>query len=70
MPAAGANPWDGKTKTEPQKDDSGAYRIETAAELAWYAASDGRTAAKLTADIELAGFEWTPLARSWASPAM
>ena len=67
MSAAGANPWDGKTKTEPQKDDSGAYRIGTAAELAWYAASDGRTAAKLTADIELAGFDWTPLAKIYAA---
>ena len=67
MPAAGANPWDGKTKTEPQKDDSGAYRIGTAAELAWYAASDGKTAAKLTADIELAGFDWTPLKNLYAA---
>ena len=67
MPAAGANPWDGKTKTEPQKDDSGAYRIGTAAELAWYAASDGKTAAKLTADIELAGFDWTPLKYLYAA---
>ena len=67
MPAAGANPWDGKTKTEPQKDDSGAYRISTAAELAWYAASDGKTAAKLTADIELAGFDWTPLKNLYAA---
>lgn len=67
MPAAGANPWDGKTKTEPQKDDSGAYRIGTAAELTWYAASDGKTAAKLTADIELAGFDWTPLAKLYAA---
>ena len=67
MPAAGADPWDGKTKTQPQKDDSGAYRIGTAAELAWYAASDGKTAAKLTADIELAGFDWTPLAKLYAA---
>lgn len=67
MPAAGANPWDGKTKTQPQKDDSGAYRIGTAAELAWYAASDGKTAAKLTADIELAGFDWTPLKYLYAA---
>ena len=67
MPAAGADPWDGKTKTEPQKDASGAYRIGTAAELAWYAASDGKTAAKLTADIELAGFDWTPLAKLYAA---
>ena len=67
MPAAGANPWDGKTTTEPQKDNSGAYRIGTAAELAWYAASDGKTAAKLTADIELAGFDWTPLKKLYAA---
>ena len=67
MPAAGANPWDGKTKTEPQKDEPGAYLIGTAAELAWYAASDGKTAAKLTADIELAGFDWTPLKNLYAA---
>ena len=67
MPAAGADPWDGETKTEPQKDASGAYRIGTAAELAWYAASDGKTAAKLTADIELAGFDWTPLKNLYAA---
>ena len=67
MSAAGADPWDGKTTTEPQKDNSGAYRIGTAAELAWYAASDGKTAAKLTADIELAGFDWTPLKKLYAA---
>ena len=67
MPAVGANPWDGTTKTEPQKDDSDAYRIGTAAELAWYATSDGKTAAKLTADIELAGFDWTPLKNLYAA---
>ena len=61
MVPAGENPWDGAAKTEPQKDGSGAYLIGTAAELAWYAASDGKTAAKLTADIELAGFDWTPM---------
>ena len=67
MPAVGANPWDGTTKTEPQKDESGAYLIGTAAELAWYAASNGKTAAKLTADIELAGFDWTPLNKLYAA---
>ena len=67
MPAVGANPWDGATKTEPQKDESGAYLIGTAAELAWYAASNGKTAAKLTADIELAGFDWTPLNKLYAA---
>mgnify|MGYP002516258708 CR=1 FL=1 len=67
MSAVGANPWDGTTKTEPQKDGSGAYLIGTAAELAWYAASNGKTAAKLTADIELAGFDWTPLNKLYAA---
>ena len=67
MSAAGENPWDGTAKTEPQKDDSGAYLIGTAAELAWYAASDGKTDAKLTADIELAGFDWTPLKNLYAA---
>ncbi len=61
MKKAGANPWDGTAKTEPQKDKSGVYLIGTAAELAWFAATNGKSSAKLTADIELAGFDWTPL---------
>ena len=61
MPKAGANPWDGKTKTEPQKDANGVYQIGTGAELAWFAANGSSANAKLTADIDLAGFDWTPL---------
>lgn len=61
MPKAGENAWDGKTKTEPKKDANGVYLIGTAAELAWFAATDGKTSAKLTADIDLAAYDWTPL---------
>lgn len=67
MQTVGADPWDGTTKTEPQKDDNGVYRIGTAAELAWFAATDGNSSAKLTADIELAGFDWTPLQKLYGT---
>ena len=61
LPKVGENAWDGKTKTEPKKDGNGVYLIGTAAELAWFAATDGKTSAKLTADIDLAAYDWTPL---------
>ena len=61
LPKAGENAWDGKTKTEPKKDANGVYLIGTAAELAWFAATDGKTSGKLTADIDLAAYDWTPL---------
>ena len=67
MQTVGADPWDGTTKTEPQKDDNGVYLIGTAAELAWFAATDGNSSAKLTADIELAGFDWTPLQKFYGT---
>ena len=67
LPKAGENAWDGKTTTEPQKDESGAYCIGTAAELAWFAATDGKSSAKLTADIELAGYDWTPLKKFYGT---
>lgn len=67
LPKAGENAWDGKTKTEPKKDANGVYLIGTAAELAWFAATDGKTSAKLTADIELAGHDWTPLAKFYGT---
>ncbi len=61
----GENAWDGTTKTEPAKDADGVYQIGTAAELAWFAetVNGGQTAisAKLTADIELGSFDWTPI---------
>ena len=64
MQPAGENPWDGKTATEPQQDAEGTYLIGTAAELVWFAKS-GKTSAnvKLTADIELTGFDWTPISK-------
>ena len=67
MPKAGENAWDGKTKTEPKKDGNGVYLIGTAAELAWFAATDGKTSAKLTADIDLAAYDWTPLSKFYGT---
>lgn len=67
MQTVGADPWDGTTKTEPRKDDNGVYLIGTAAELAWFAATDGNSSAKLTADIELAGYDWTPLKKFYGT---
>ena len=67
MQTVGVDPWDGTTKTEPQKDDNGVYLIGTAAELAWFAATDGKSSAKLTADIELASYDWTPLRKLYGT---
>lgn len=68
---AAANPWDGKTATEPAKDANGVYQIGSGAELAWFAqqvnkGGNAKISAVLTNDIELAGFEWTPIGmNSW-----
>ena len=67
LPKAGENAWDGKTKTVPKKDANGVYLIGTAAELAWFAATDGKTSAKLTADIDLAAYDWTPLSKFYGT---
>lgn len=67
LPKVGENAWDGKTKTEPKKDGNGVYLIGTAAELAWFAATDGKSSAKFTADIELAGYDWTPLKKFYGT---
>ena len=58
--------WDGKTATEPAKDASGVYQISSGAELAWFAqqvnkSGNTKISAVLTSDIDLAGFEWTPI---------
>ena len=60
--------WDGSAKEEPCLVN-GYYEINTAAKLAWYAAkgSDNkwnwsRNNAKLTADIDLGGKLWIPIA--------
>ena len=56
--------WDGITKTEPETVD-GVYQIGTGAEFAWWAESvtKGNSNAKavLTADIDLASYDWTPI---------
>ena len=65
---AAENAWDGKTATEPKTDDNGVYLIGTGAELAWFAQKVNAGSAKisgiLTADIDLAGYEWTPIGTS------
>ena len=62
------NAWDGKTKTEPQTDEEGVYKISNGAELAWFAdkvnSDGGSLNACLTADIELGNFIWTPIGNS------
>ncbi len=65
---AAENAWDGKTATEPKTDDNGVYLIGTGAELAWFAQKVNGGSTKisgiLTADIDLAGYEWTPIGTS------
>ena len=66
---AGEKPWDGKTVTEPAKDANGVYQISSGAELAWFAqqvnkGGNAKISAVLTNDIELAGFEWTPIGKN------
>lgn len=56
--------WDGTAVTEPKQVD-GVYQISTGAELAWFArtVNNGTISikGKLTGDIDLAGFPWTPI---------
>ena len=53
--------WDGSTKTEPCTI-GGYYIIDNAAKLAWYGANYNSGNAKLTADLDLGGHLWVPLA--------
>ncbi|MBO4714249.1 MAG: InlB B-repeat-containing protein [Fibrobacter sp.] len=53
--------WDGTSKTLPVKED-GYYIINTEAELAWYGANYNSGNAKLTADLDLGGHLWIPMA--------
>ena len=63
-----ADKWDGSSKAQPSGSGTAAspYKIGTAAQLAWFADavnSGSRSAcAVLTADIDLNGQEWTPIA--------
>lgn len=61
-------PWDGTTETEtkPQQNADGVYQIGAAAELAWFRTNVNNTAAcdwnaVLTGDIDLGGYNWTPI---------
>ena len=62
---AAENAWDGTTVTEPTTDENGVYQIGSGAELAWFAqtVNAGATgiSAVLTADIDLACYNWTPI---------
>lgn len=65
--------WDGTTKTEPAIAD-GVYQIKTGAELAWFADNVNTTknytaSAVLCNDIELAGYDWTPIGGTATSTA-
>ncbi len=55
--------WDGNSKTEPQKDESGVYQIATGAELAWFVekSKDADVSGVLTADIELGKYAWVDI---------
>ena len=65
-----ADKWDGSSKAQPSGIGTAAspYKLGTAAQLAWFADtvnSGSRSAcAVLTADIDLNGQEWTPIANS------
>ena len=52
--------WDGVTMNVPETDEEGIYLISTGAELAWFVNESITSAVsgKLTADIDLAGYEW------------
>ena len=57
--------WDGTTKTEPKQVD-GVYQIGSGAEFYWFAneVNVNKKASidvVLTADIDLAGYQWTPI---------
>lgn len=64
---AAENAWDGTTVAEP-KAENDIYQIGTGAELAWFAqaVNDGNNtiSAVLTADIDLACYNWTPIGNS------
>ena len=58
--------WDGSSKTEPKKNESGVYQIATGAELAWFV-NESKTAdvsGVLTADIKLGKYAWLNIGSS------
>lgn len=70
LTASSATAWDGESKTEPEQVD-GVYQISTGAELYWFENEVNVNKkvdinAVLTADINLAGYSWTPIGTSGA----
>lgn len=66
IPVFAGTAWDGAEKAEPIFKD-GAYQINNASELAWFAdatKTDGTINAALTDDIDLNGKEWSPIGQS------
>lgn len=74
-------PWDGVSTAEPPSAEDGAYEVSNAAQLAWIAERvntgtdtvgryDGLYAKtiRLTDDIDLSGFKWTPIGNYYGSP--
>ena len=58
--------WDGSSKIEPKKNESGVYQIATGAELAWFV-NESKTAdvsGVLTADIKLGKYAWLNIGSS------
>lgn len=53
--------WDGTSTAQPTKEGD-YYIIDTEAKLAWYAKNYNSGNAKLTADMDLGGHLWTPIA--------
>lgn len=67
LTASTTGAWDGVTLTQPTLTD-GVYQIGTGAELAWFAnqvnSGSSSIRAVLTADIDLAYYNWTPIAQT------
>lgn len=64
--------WDGSSEAEPKQNEAGVYQIGTAAELAWFRTYVNNTpqcsaSAVLTANIDLAGYNWAPISTQAAA---
>lgn len=72
MTALPLNAWDGSTKTAASLVN-GYYEIDSGAKLAWFAdevnGGNRSIKGKLTDDIELADYQWTPIGGSSSSTA-
>ena len=72
MTATGENGWDGSTTSEPELSD-GVYLIDNGEEMAWFAnqvnGGNYKISGALTADIDLCGYDWTPIGGSKSATA-